>query len=192
MLAGGSSDLPASSGQIKIHDDGLCSRLLSKHDSAGNPSLQVLYYGVASGAVPFLWESQPGTPKHSSSASALPPLTPPPSYFYRTRSKPVDEQPSKSRFIHAMLPKLSLRKAHISPSSSLSSSASSSSHSSDGRSSNPRTPPYFSHQDSDDEPGVPPSSNLCFSIRGRRPDVPVKNALLAMVRRGSTTRGGLH
>ncbi|XP_042400694.1 uncharacterized protein LOC121990656 [Zingiber officinale] len=191
MLSGGGSDLPASRLQIKIHDDDLCSRLLSKHDSAGNPSFRVLYYGVASGAVPFLWESQPGTPKHTSSAAALPPLTPPPSYFNRTGSKLVDEKPSKSRFIHAVLPKLSFRKAHISPSSSLSSSASSSSHSSAGRSSNPMTPSYFSHPDSDDEYGVPPSSNLCFSIGGRRPDVPVKNALLAMVRRGST-RGGVH
>ncbi|XP_074592324.1 uncharacterized protein LOC141848102 [Curcuma longa] len=186
MLSGGGADLPASRLQIEIHDDDLCSRLLSKHDSAGNPSFRVLYYGVASGAVPFLWESQPGTPKHTSSAAALPPLTPPPSYFNRTGSKPVDEKPSKSRFIHAVLPKLSFRKVHISPSSSLSPS-----HSSAGRSSNARTPPYFSHQDSDDENGVPPFSNLCFSIRGRRPDVPVKNALLAMVRRGST-RGGVH
>uniref|UniRef100_A0A0D9WD77 Uncharacterized protein n=1 Tax=Leersia perrieri TaxID=77586 RepID=A0A0D9WD77_9ORYZ len=45
------------------------------------PSFRV-YYGVASaGSVPFMWESQPGTPKSSPSMAALPPLTPPPSYY---------------------------------------------------------------------------------------------------------------
>lgn len=59
----------------------LLSRLLTRDSSAAAPSFRV-YYGVASaGAVPFLWESQPGTPKNAISDTAMPPLTPPPSYY---------------------------------------------------------------------------------------------------------------
>ena len=59
----------------------LLSRLLTRDSSAAAPSFRV-YYGVASaGAVPFLWESQPGTPKNAVSDAAMPPLTPPPSYY---------------------------------------------------------------------------------------------------------------
>jgi hypothetical protein len=63
----------------------LYSKMLSKEAAATLavpvPSFRV-YYGVASaGSVPFLWESQPGTPKNSPSTAALPPLTPPPSYY---------------------------------------------------------------------------------------------------------------
>ncbi|KAF0928148.1 hypothetical protein E2562_038055 [Oryza meyeriana var. granulata] len=62
----------------------LYSRMMSKEAAAAAlavPSFRV-YYGVASaGSVPFLWESQPGTPKSSPSTAVLPPLTPPPSYY---------------------------------------------------------------------------------------------------------------
>ncbi|KAF7035205.1 hypothetical protein CFC21_046121 [Triticum aestivum] len=59
----------------------LLSRLLTRDSSAAAPSFRV-YYGVSSaGAVPFLWESQPGTPKNAISDAAMPPLTPPPSYY---------------------------------------------------------------------------------------------------------------
>ncbi|KAF7028080.1 hypothetical protein CFC21_040051 [Triticum aestivum] len=59
----------------------LLSRLLTRDSSAAAPSFRV-YYGVASaGAVPFLWESQPGTPKNAVSDTTMPPLTPPPSYY---------------------------------------------------------------------------------------------------------------
>ncbi|GJN37386.1 hypothetical protein PR202_gb26332 [Eleusine coracana subsp. coracana] len=61
------------------------SKLFSRESSAAAPSFRV-YYGVASaGSVPFLWESQPGTPKNDAvSAATLPPLTPPPSYYTAT------------------------------------------------------------------------------------------------------------
>ncbi|KAL5232146.1 hypothetical protein ABZP36_030922 [Zizania latifolia] len=65
----------------------LYSKMVSKEEEAAAAALAVpsfrVYYGVASaGSVPFVWESQPGTPKRSSqSAAALPPLTPPPSYY---------------------------------------------------------------------------------------------------------------
>uniref|UniRef100_A0A0E0PI12 Uncharacterized protein n=1 Tax=Oryza rufipogon TaxID=4529 RepID=A0A0E0PI12_ORYRU len=64
----------------------LYSRMMSKEAAAAAAPLAVpsfrVYYGVASaGSVPFLWESQPGTPKSSPSTAVLPPLTPPPSYY---------------------------------------------------------------------------------------------------------------
>ncbi|CAA0400061.1 putative protein [Arabidopsis thaliana] len=50
--------------------------------SAACPSFRIYYYDGAAGAVPFEWESHPGTPKHpSSELPTLPPLTPPPSHF---------------------------------------------------------------------------------------------------------------
>ncbi|KAL6897916.1 hypothetical protein ACP4OV_006875 [Aristida adscensionis] len=62
----------------------LHSKMLSKEAAAqlAVPSFRVYYPVASAGAVPFLWESQPGTPKNDSpSAAALPPLTPPPSYY---------------------------------------------------------------------------------------------------------------
>ncbi|RDY03285.1 hypothetical protein CR513_13143, partial [Mucuna pruriens] len=89
--------------------DRFFSRLMSKETSMANSSSRVFYYGETSIAVPFMWEAQPGTPKHPSSETCLPPLTPPPSYY------------SNSKFI------VGSRKAHGSPTSSRSSSSSSSS-----------------------------------------------------------------
>ena len=52
-----------------------------------------VYYGLRPGAVPFLWESAPGTPKAAGAtasvspaemagaAAELPPISPPPSYY---------------------------------------------------------------------------------------------------------------
>uniref|UniRef100_A0ACD5X994 Uncharacterized protein n=1 Tax=Avena sativa TaxID=4498 RepID=A0ACD5X994_AVESA len=67
-------------------------------DGKANPSFRV-YYSLRAGAVPFLWESTPGTPKRGAAAAAtnavvpessaagdggatalLPPISPPPSY----------------------------------------------------------------------------------------------------------------
>jgi len=62
----------------------LHAKMLSKEAEAqlAVPSFRVYYPVASAGAVPFLWESQPGTPKNDSpSAAALPPLTPPPSYY---------------------------------------------------------------------------------------------------------------
>uniref|UniRef100_A0A0D9UX64 Uncharacterized protein n=1 Tax=Leersia perrieri TaxID=77586 RepID=A0A0D9UX64_9ORYZ len=66
------------------------SKLMSRESAAAAPSFRV-YYGVASaGSVPFLWESQPGTPKNDAvSHSVLPPLTPPPSYYNNKVSSAV-------------------------------------------------------------------------------------------------------
>ncbi|KAJ0887784.1 hypothetical protein HanRHA438_Chr09g0394831 [Helianthus annuus] len=51
------------------------------NNGGGESSFRVMYYGDASaGSVPFMWESRPGTPKHLTTKSTIPPLTPPPAY----------------------------------------------------------------------------------------------------------------
>ncbi|KAI4306926.1 hypothetical protein L6164_030167 [Bauhinia variegata] len=109
-------------------DDSFFSRLMSKETSTGNASSRVMYYGEAPVAVPFMWESQPGTPKHPLSESSLPaPLTPPPSYSCNSKSK-TKTRNSKTNVLSGILPMFSCsRKSHVSPSSSWSSSTSSSS-----------------------------------------------------------------
>nr|CAD1828873.1 unnamed protein product [Ananas comosus var. bracteatus] len=132
--------LSMSSENTKLHikqEDKFYSRLLSKETSVANPSFRV-YYGGASGAVPFLWESQPGMPKNAVPATTLPPLTPPPSYYSSTPTRTKSHGPKKSpNLIHAILPKLTLKRSaptpkppptthlHCSASSSSSSSSSS-------------------------------------------------------------------
>lgn len=92
-----------------LQDDKFFSRLLSKETSVANPSFRV-YYGGLPGAVPFLWESQPGTPKSKFSDDTLPPLTPPPSYY--TSTKPV-KKPSRSNLLQTLFPKRSSRKTQM-------------------------------------------------------------------------------
>lgn len=81
MASAGGKDEPALFAKqgSKLH-----AKMLSKEAAAqlAVPSFRVYYPVSSAGAVPFLWESQPGTPKNDSpSAAALPPLTPPPSYY---------------------------------------------------------------------------------------------------------------
>lgn len=71
------------------HEGEFYARLLTRESSLGNPSFR--YYGAGTGAVPFVWESQPGTPKDAYScrmlaaaaaaAAVAPVITPPPSYY---------------------------------------------------------------------------------------------------------------
>ncbi|CAL5351599.1 unnamed protein product [Camellia sinensis] len=97
MFTSSSPELPQKSLQIK-QDDKFFSRLESKERSSmGSPSFRV-YYGGVSVAVPFLWESQPGTPKNPLCDTSLPPLTPPPSY-YSNISKPTKKH-SRSKLLH--------------------------------------------------------------------------------------------
>ncbi|KAK9124690.1 hypothetical protein Sjap_014292 [Stephania japonica] len=115
--------------QIK-QDDKFFTRLMSKESSLANPSFRV-YYGGATGAVPFMWESQPGTPKHKFHDTSLPPLTPPPSYhskFHSPKKKPNTNNKSSPNPIIAIFPKFAKRwqlSASPPPSSPLSSSSSS-------------------------------------------------------------------
>lgn len=120
------SDLSKTSIQIK-QDDKFFSRLLSKENSSANPSFRV-YYGGGAGAVPFLWESRPGTPKCALSETSLPPLTPPPSYYSNSdkNNKPVKKLHSRSsNLLHLLFPKMNGKKNCTVPSSPSSSSLSS-------------------------------------------------------------------
>ncbi|XP_074581365.1 uncharacterized protein LOC141837892 [Curcuma longa] len=154
-------------------------RLLSKETSLADPSFRVYYSVAAAGSVPFLWESRPGTPKHTSSAAALPPLTPPPSYFSspcRARTRSTNKPGSKYSFLS--LPKLlALKKAatgdggghaaSMSPSSSLSFSSSSQSSSSSSCSpcSDHRRRSSDEGEEADQFSGSrSPTSILCFGV----------------------------
>ncbi|KAL5734478.1 hypothetical protein ACOSP7_032339 [Xanthoceras sorbifolium] len=130
--------------QMKQNDK-FFSRLMSKETSMANSSSRVYYRG-ASGSVPFTWESRPGTPKHTSNDTTLPPLTPPPSYLSGSGSKSKNNSSfaknmNRSKFLTTInvFPRLVVKKKrkknHVSPSSSSWSSSTSSSLSSSSTSS---------------------------------------------------------
>ncbi|KAJ3676489.1 hypothetical protein LUZ60_003901 [Juncus effusus] len=183
-------------------EDKFYSRLLTRESSVANPSFRV-YYGGASGSVPFLWESQPGTPKNPIYDASLPPLTPPPSYFSNLKNKKTTKKsPSKSNLITNMMPKLSLKKTKSQPSISSSSSSSSSNSSTStsssyspasvgptfrrSRLSSPRSS-FSSRGDDEDSDDGSPTSTLCFGVRHgpSRSVMVMKNALLSIVGHGS-------
>ncbi|XP_022722107.1 uncharacterized protein LOC111279381 [Durio zibethinus] len=173
-----SPDLPQNKTlQIK-QEDKFFSRLLSKENSVANPSFRV-YYGGVSGTVPFMWESQPGTPKYTFSDTSLPPLTPPPSYYSMPNSKPIKKH-SRSSLLHALFPTMnSLKKTNLVPSSPSSSSSSSWSSSpmflaispaKYQRRSRFSTPGSSFDSRVDDEEAAAigsPTSTLCFTVNGR-------------------------
>ncbi|KAI3676555.1 hypothetical protein L1987_86166 [Smallanthus sonchifolius] len=133
MLNIGSPDFSQKPLKIK-QDDKFFSKLLSKENSAANPSFRV-YYGNVSGSVPFTWEIQPGTPKHKFSDNSVPPLTPPPSYYSSNldhdQTKPTKRKYyPRSKFLYNLLLNINvIKKGHVASSSpsSLSSSSWSSS-----------------------------------------------------------------
>ncbi|KAK7300455.1 hypothetical protein RJT34_11299 [Clitoria ternatea] len=112
-------------------NDRFFSRLMAKETSMANASSRVLYYGETSIAVPFTWEAQPGTPKHPSSETSLPPLTPPPSYHSNSKSisKRRNSKGNNNNIFSCFFGRFSSsrKEAHVSPTSSRSSSSSSSS-----------------------------------------------------------------
>lgn len=172
MFINTSSDLPLPQNkttlEIKHEDDSkFFAKLLSKQNSMGrNPSFRV-YYGGASGSVPFTWESRPGTPKHAfADTSLVPPLNPPPSYCTKSNAKPVKKH-SRSGLLNAVFWKMVLRlkKANVVPSSSSTTSS--------GKYKRRRLPTTSSSFDSrmDDE-GIAAvesgTSTRCFAVgRGR-------------------------
>ncbi|XP_021909809.1 uncharacterized protein LOC110823680 [Carica papaya] len=87
------------------------------------------YHGETSVAVPFDWESQPGTPRIKHNETPLPPLTPPPSYFY-TSPKCSAKKHSKPNLVGIIFPKRGAGRKGSVPSSPAASSSSSSSSSS--------------------------------------------------------------
>lgn len=119
-----SHDVSQVSLEIK-QDDKFFTRIMSKETSMANSSCRV-YYGGASGAIPFMWESRPGTPKHTFSDSSVPPLTPPPSYHSNSKSKSKHKN-IKPNLLTNIFPTLTPKKTHMSPSASMSSATSSSS-----------------------------------------------------------------
>ncbi|GMN40518.1 hypothetical protein TIFTF001_009741 [Ficus carica] len=93
-------------------DDKFFSRLLSRENSIAHPSSRLLYYGRRPGSVPFLWESEPGTPKSKShgdddnSIVLRPPLTPPPSYYFNShKNNAINKRPRASNLLNTLFPK---------------------------------------------------------------------------------------
>ncbi|KAK9159250.1 hypothetical protein Scep_005824 [Stephania cephalantha] len=176
-------DNPNKALQIK-QDDKFFTRLMSKESSLANPSFRV-YYGGASGAVPFMWESQPGTPKHKFHDTSLPPLTPPPSsyhsskfnYSHNNKKPTTNNKYSSPNPIIAIFPKFAKRRQLLSalppPSPSPSPSPSSSSSSRSASSFHRRMSSSVSSLDSrgydmQDEVVIgssSPTSTLCFGPR---------------------------
>ncbi|KAF8009867.1 hypothetical protein BT93_J0755 [Corymbia citriodora subsp. variegata] len=133
---------PQKSLQIKQEDSFFC-KLLSRESSRVNSSSRVFYYGGAPRAVPFQWESQPGTPIRdfaepaADAGSSFPPLTPPPSFYSKLKSrrfmqsKNVDDQskPKKCSSKSNVFSKINhntKKTRHVSQSSSGSSTSSTS------------------------------------------------------------------
>ncbi|XP_042410265.1 uncharacterized protein LOC121999685 [Zingiber officinale] len=84
------------------------SRLVKRENSMNHGSSRSVYYGVAAVAVPFLWESVPGTPKKTAGdASLLPPLllSPPPG-SHCLSSPGRSERKSPKRFVRCVALKL--------------------------------------------------------------------------------------
>lgn len=116
-------------------DDKFFSRLLSKENSnKGESSFRFYYYGgsSSSSSIPFHWESEPGTPKHSftNSTQLNPPLTPPPSYnnnqSLNSHLKSLQKlQPNKPKFYHSIFSKRITYSSSIAPPSPSSSRSSS-------------------------------------------------------------------
>ncbi|KZV51932.1 hypothetical protein F511_09196 [Dorcoceras hygrometricum] len=93
---------------------------------SGSEEPSAVYYGGATGAVPFIWESQPGTPKHNSSHAALPPpLSPPPSHLFSPRTNFCHKK--NSNFSNSIISRIPSKKVTASSSVFSSSSLSSSS-----------------------------------------------------------------
>ncbi|KAK3443979.1 hypothetical protein EUGRSUZ_B04020 [Eucalyptus grandis] len=89
--------------------------------------VQQLYSrGGTTASVPFTWESQPGTPKVRFCDDVVPPLTPPPSYFYVPARDTINrkQQRRKTKFLTTLLPKLRSSASSSPASSSYSSSSS--------------------------------------------------------------------
>ncbi|KZV17578.1 hypothetical protein F511_37136 [Dorcoceras hygrometricum] len=123
-----SPDFHQESFRIKHDDLKLFEKLLSKDSTKSNPSFRVLYYGDVSGAVPFVWETCPGTPKHTAFPHnlSIPPLTPPPSYYTSSSNNGSMNRSSGSKLmLHTLLRRMSFnykKNSHL-PSSPKSSSS---------------------------------------------------------------------
>ncbi|GMN23442.1 hypothetical protein TIFTF001_000114 [Ficus carica] len=157
------------------------------NNNLSSSSLEDYYYHGESSSVsvPFMWESQPGTPKvkflRENPNNYLPPLTPPPSYCYSpvltNRSSPSPKTtPNKANnFLQAIFPARSRNKRYPPSSPSYSPSSSSS------LSSSSRSTLYLSVPSSPAVSKTPPS----FKSRGRR-----RNSIIASPRLSVDSRVG--
>ncbi|XP_047337105.1 uncharacterized protein LOC124940628 [Impatiens glandulifera] len=126
------------------HEPKFHGKLLSKNDILTTAPSFRIYYGGVSGSVPFLWESEPGTPKHSATSLPLPPLTPPPSYYYQNSTGSKKHGFTRYNLLRNLWSKISFVKEHkSSPVVDYSSSISSSSSSAGSYASAPTTPSSF-------------------------------------------------
>lgn len=152
-------------------------RKLEKYNSSMQASFRMLYYGGATGSVPFVWESQPGTPKHKlSDQYPLPPLTPPPQYLSSPRASSLQKKHSKnSRIFNSIFARVPSKKENASPMFSPPPSYSLPStpfhtgkkSNSKGRS---RSAVHFGFDEDEYEPGsVSPTSTLCLGPRNESP-----------------------
>ncbi|KAB5512941.1 hypothetical protein DKX38_029969 [Salix brachista] len=119
-----SSNLPQNSFKLNQDDKKVFSKRLARDFTVSNLNTEDYHVG-ASVAVPFTWESQPGTPKIMFRENPLPPLTPPPSYSYKN-PKRAAKKFSKSNILDSIFPKCSSRKANLPVSPAASSYSSSS------------------------------------------------------------------
>ncbi|KAG6416040.1 hypothetical protein SASPL_123462 [Salvia splendens] len=86
-------------------------RYNSSKQAGGEASFRVLYYGAGAGSVPFLWESQPGTPKHKLSDGPLPPLTPPPQFHSSPLASPGSKKKHRRKIFNIVLATTPWRKS---------------------------------------------------------------------------------
>ncbi|KAI4356126.1 hypothetical protein L6164_000172 [Bauhinia variegata] len=178
MLSGKTENPQKCTLQIQQDDKFFC-RLLSKESSMAHSSFR-----VAAVTVPFVWESEPGTPKFTFSEQTLPPLTPPPSYFFETHIRKPEKKRSRSKLLSTLFPKLNLKKTLLSSSPSSLSTTSSTWSLSD--SSNKAIPMArmerrrrfssldssfdfrgYEEEEQDDNDVTSSNSTLCFGIRRR-------------------------
>lgn len=176
------------------------SKLIVKESSQVNASSRIYYYGGAS--VPFLWETQPGTPKHSlfSESFRLPPLTPPPSYYSSSSSS--ENKQSKARTKQTRLVKTLFNGKHYVSRPSFSWSSTSSSSSSSFSSSSPRSKTehckkkcylscsrsYVKDDDEEEIGSSSPRSTLCYKRGFSSSMEGMKRALCSVLSHGSSRK----
>lgn len=172
------------------------SKVIVKDSSQVNSSSRIYYYGGAS--VPFLWETRPGTPKHSlySETFRLPPLTPPPSYYSSSSvNKESKARTKQTRFVKALLSRHASRPS-LSWSSTSSSSSSSYSSSSPPCKTEHRPKKCYiscsrSYVKEDDEEEIrssSPTSTLCYKRGFSSSMGSVKRALCSVLSHGSSRK----
>ncbi|KAF1863469.1 hypothetical protein Lal_00030501 [Lupinus albus] len=135
------------------------------------------YHGGESASVPFVWESEPGTPKVRVNEIFMPPLTPPPSYQQKAITKKtitkakIKNSPKATSLFQTIFPKRGTKKpSHEAPPLSNSSSSSSLSSSSPRRLSYsaPSSPMTHSRKGEEEDLYDVPRSSLCFGYAGSR------------------------